>query len=156
MKRIIIKLPSLKEQVGGNHYKNKHYELAQFSLNVGLNPMIHSAIKYVLRDKNDKAEDLNKAQHCATIFKDWVYIQANMNSHLLNNFPYQMNFDTVATFLSQFEAHEQAAMLALIHLQASVQCVETVNTDLSVSYVTDTSDVIKAWENAIEHIERLK
>lgn len=155
MKRI-IKLPSLKEQVGGSHYKNKHYELAQFSLDVGLNPMIHSAIKYVLRDKNDKAEDLNKAQHCATIFKDWAYIQANMNSHLLNNFPYQMDFDTVATFLSQFEAHEQAAMLALIHLQASVQCIETVNTDLSVSYVTDTSDVIKAWENAIEHIERLK
>nr|DAX35503.1 MAG TPA: protein of unknown function DUF3310 [Caudoviricetes sp.] len=152
----IVKLPSLSKQVGGNHYKNKHYELAQFSLDVGLSPMIHSAIKYILRDKTDKAEDLEKAQHCVTIFRDWVYCNSNLNPRILNNFNTNMDFNLVSTFLTQFEAHEQAAMLAIIQLQAEVKVFETVSEDFTTNVKADTDLLLANYKNAIEHIERLK
>lgn len=152
----IIKLASLHRQVGGEHYKNRQYELAQFSLDVGLNPMIHSAIKYVLREKNDRAEDLNKAQHCAEIFRDWVTTCATTAPKRLANFNTTMDFDLVATFLSQYEAHEQAAILALIHLQVSVKLIEEVLSDFSISRHIDVNEVTNACIQALEHIERLK
>lgn len=152
----IVKLPSLSKQVGGNHYKNKHYELAQFSLDVGLSPMIHSAIKYVLRNKTDKAENLEKACHCVTIFRDWVYCNFELNPHMLKNFNTDMDFNLVSTFITQFNAHQQAAMLAIIQLQAEVKVFETISEDFTKTVKADIDLLLANYKNVIEHIERLK
>lgn len=152
----ILKLPSLKKQIGGDHYKNQQYELAQFSLDVGLNPMIHSAIKYVLRNKEDKTQDLEKAQHCLTIFKDWVYINTELNPKVLNNFNTDMDFSLISTFVTQFEAEQQAAMLAIIQLQAEVKAYEKVAEDFTTVRIVDTELMLSNYHNAIEYIERMK
>lgn len=54
-------------QVGGDHYKGMAIQPMQFSMANGLDACTHTAIKYLVRKKGDKAkraEDLRKAIHC--------------------------------------------------------------------------------------------
>lgn len=153
----ITKLPSLERQVGGSHYKNQNYELAQFSLDIGLNPMVHSAIKYVLRDKQDKAEDLDKAEHCLTIYRDWLLEMARTNPKRLYYESKGFDFNLVSTFISQFEAHQQAAMIAILQLQSDLQVQEVIEEDLWETIYKISEDLVQDnFNNAIEHIQRMK
>lgn len=152
----VLKLPSLQRQVGGTHYKNQQYELAQFSLDIGLNPMLHSAIKYILRDKQNVAEDLEKARHCVTIYKEWVYCNSELNPNVLDNFNTDMDFNLVSTFVTQFEAHKQAAMLAIIQLQAETKVFEKVLDDFTVIRKCDTDLLIANFKNVINHINKME
>jgi len=54
-------------QVGGDHYRAMAIQPMQFSMANGLDACTHTAIKYLVRKKGDKAqraEDLRKAIHC--------------------------------------------------------------------------------------------
>lgn len=54
-------------QEGGSHYKGMAIQPMQFSMANGLDACTHTAIKYLVRKKGDKAkraEDLRKAIHC--------------------------------------------------------------------------------------------
>lgn len=54
-----------KTQVGGNHYTKLEIQPMEYSMRNGLDPLQHTAIKYVtrFRDKNG-IEDLMKARDC--------------------------------------------------------------------------------------------
>ena len=52
------------KQVGGNHYAKHAIQPWDIIDDWGLDYYLGNVIKYVLRDKNDKIEDLNKAIHC--------------------------------------------------------------------------------------------
>lgn len=153
----IKKLPALSKQVGGSHYKNQNYELAQFSLDVGLNPMVHSAIKYILRDKNDKAEDLDKAVHCLEIYRDWLHQMIANNPKRLTSEYRDFSFNPVSTFVGQLEAYQQAAVLACIQMQSDLQIVETFSEhtwdNIPVICIQTIDD---NYAKALEHIERMK
>lgn len=153
----IEKLPALAKQVGGSHYKNQNYELAQFSLDVGLNPMVHSAIKYILRDKNNKAEDLEKAEHCLEIYRDWLREQIATNPKRLTYEYRDFNFNRVATFVGQLEAYQQASVLACIQLQSDLQIVETFNENSweNIPVICDQT-INDNYVKALEHIQRMK
>lgn len=50
-------------QVAGSHYKHFEIEPAYFINTVGLPFTLGNAVKYLLRDKGSRKEDLNKAIH---------------------------------------------------------------------------------------------
>lgn len=51
------------KQIGGNHYKNKKFQIWDIVDDYELNYYLGNAIKYILRNKNDRIEDLQKAIH---------------------------------------------------------------------------------------------
>ena len=52
-------------QVGGDHYKKLAIQPMEYSMRNGLDPMQHTAIKYVTRFRDkDGLKDLEKARHC--------------------------------------------------------------------------------------------
>ena len=62
-------------QVGGNHYKGFKIQPIEFSMANGLNACQHSAIKYIIRKKGDKAkrvEDIDKAIHFLQIYREMI------------------------------------------------------------------------------------
>ena len=61
------------EQVGGQHYLGMAIQPMQFSMANGLDACTHTAIKYLVRKKGDKAkraEDLRKAIHCIRLLAE--------------------------------------------------------------------------------------
>lgn len=60
------------DQQGGNHYKKMHIQPFEYSMANGLDPMQHTAIKYITRFR-DKAgvEDLRKAIHTIELLIEW-------------------------------------------------------------------------------------
>ncbi len=50
-------------QVGGRHYKTVDYEPWDFVADCGLDYFAGTAVKYLVRRKGDRAEDLEKAVH---------------------------------------------------------------------------------------------
>jgi hypothetical protein len=53
------------KQVGGNHYAKLAIQPMQYSMANGLDPLQHTAIKYVTRFRDkDGIQDLEKAKHC--------------------------------------------------------------------------------------------
>lgn len=152
----IIKLPALKKQVGGNHYKAKHYELAQFSLDLGLNAMVHSAIKYVLRDKDDRTQDLEKAIHCLEIFKDWVYISIQEKKLPYTNMSHSFSFEAVAEFTNQFDPHIAQAITAILKLQSECLITMDISEDFETAYDVDWNQFMLNFDSALEMIDRLK
>jgi hypothetical protein len=50
-------------QVGGSHYKNKKFQVWDIINEYELNYYLGNAIKYILRNKSNKAEDIAKAIH---------------------------------------------------------------------------------------------
>lgn len=60
------------DQQGGNHYKKMQIQPFEYSMANGLDPMQHTAIKYITRFR-DKAgvEDLRKAIHTIELLIEW-------------------------------------------------------------------------------------
>lgn len=63
-------------QVGGNHWTKLKIQPFEYSMKNGLDPMQHSAIKYItrFRDKNGR-EDLEKAIHVIQMLIEHEYEQ---------------------------------------------------------------------------------
>ena len=62
-------------QVGGNHYKGFKIQPIEFSMANELNACQHSAIKYIIRKKGDRAkriEDIDKAIHFLQIYREMI------------------------------------------------------------------------------------
>jgi hypothetical protein len=51
-------------QVGGEHYKGRKHQPWDIADEWNLDHWSACAVKYILRDKDDKIEDLEKAIHC--------------------------------------------------------------------------------------------
>lgn len=51
------------KQVGGNHYKNKKFQVWDIVDEYNLDYYVGNALKYILRDKDNRVEDLEKAIH---------------------------------------------------------------------------------------------
>lgn len=66
--------PPHMRQVGGNHYKGMAIQPMDYSMKNGLDPLQHTAIKYIsrFRDKGTPLEDLHKARHCIDMLIEWV------------------------------------------------------------------------------------
>lgn len=55
-------------QIGGNHYTDMAIQPIEFSMKNGLDPLQHTAIKYVCRFRTKNGlEDLAKAKHCINL-----------------------------------------------------------------------------------------
>ena len=54
---------ALNIQIGGLHYKSFPYQPIVLSANLGLNYFQGAIAKYIVRDKGDKIQDINKAIH---------------------------------------------------------------------------------------------
>ena len=52
-----------KKQVGGNHYASHQIQPWDVILDYNLDYWTGNAVKYLLRDKLNRLEDLNKARH---------------------------------------------------------------------------------------------
>ncbi len=64
---------ALTKQCGGDHYRAMAIQPMQFSMANGLDACTHTAIKYLVRKKGDKAqraEDLRKAIHCIQLLAE--------------------------------------------------------------------------------------
>lgn len=60
------------KQVGGSHYTDMKIQLFQFSMANGLNPLEHTAIKYIARRKPEsRIQDLEKAIHTIQLLIEW-------------------------------------------------------------------------------------
>lgn len=66
--------PPSKRQVGGNHYTKLLIQPMDYSLANNLDPLQHTAIKYVTRykDKGTPMEDLHKARHCIDMMIEYA------------------------------------------------------------------------------------
>lgn len=71
----MVKLGALDKQVGGDHYKNYVIQPIEFSMKNDLNACQHSAIKYIVRKKGNRAkrlEDIDKAIHFLQIYREMI------------------------------------------------------------------------------------
>lgn len=61
-------------QVGGDHYTKLAIQPMDYSMANNLNPLQHTAIKYITRypDKGTAVEDLYKARHCIDMLIEHV------------------------------------------------------------------------------------
>ena len=62
-----------KVQVGGDHYKKHKIQPLDIIDEYKLGYYLGNVIKYVLRDKKDKKEDIDKAIHYLQLWKERVY-----------------------------------------------------------------------------------
>lgn len=72
---------ALERQVGGGHYKDFAIQPIQFAMANNLNPIQHSVIKYVVRNKGGiekRLEDLDKAIHFIEIWKQMLIEAENV------------------------------------------------------------------------------
>ncbi|WP_275525539.1 hypothetical protein [Burkholderia cenocepacia] len=72
---IVDGVTALHRQVGGSHYKGLKIQPMEFSAANGLNALQHTAVKYIVRKKGDKAkrlEDLDKAIHSLEMYKQFI------------------------------------------------------------------------------------
>ena len=61
---------TLSTQIGGNHYMRFKVQPVYFCLVNGLSCVHMNFIKYLLRDKSNKLEDLEKARHSLQMLKE--------------------------------------------------------------------------------------
>lgn len=62
--------PALSIQVGGTHYKNFAIQPVEFIEANDVPYTLANVIKYVLRSKDNRAQDLGKALHYMTLYKE--------------------------------------------------------------------------------------
>lgn len=62
----------LKQQVAGDHYTSMRIQPLEFSMANGLNSCQHTAIKYIVRRKGNRIEDIDKAIHTLRIWRDMI------------------------------------------------------------------------------------
>ena len=65
-------VPALAQQIGGEHYKNMAIQPIEFSMANHLNACQHMAIKYIVRRKGDRLQDIDKAIHTLRIYRDMI------------------------------------------------------------------------------------
>lgn len=56
-------MSALEEQVGGTHYKNLPLQPVELAYYLGATPCFTKLAKYIIRDKGDVSENLDKAVH---------------------------------------------------------------------------------------------
>lgn len=57
-------------QVGGEHYKKYKIQPLDFAISMLLDPQRYASLKYVIREKGNRIEDLNKAKHYLQLFME--------------------------------------------------------------------------------------
>lgn len=62
-------MDALKKQVGGNHYKELKIQPIEFIQNANLDFALGNIVKYLVRDKGNRREDLEKAYHYIELCK---------------------------------------------------------------------------------------
>lgn len=67
-----VEQPALVKQVGGDHYKGMAIQPIEFSMANGLNACQHTAIKYIVRHKGDRLQDIDKAIHTLEIYREMI------------------------------------------------------------------------------------
>lgn len=63
---------ALDVQVGGDHYKGMPIQPIQFSMLNDLNACQHTALKYIVRKKGNRLEDIDKAIHTLQIYRQMI------------------------------------------------------------------------------------
>lgn len=62
-------MKALNVQVGGNHYKKLEIQPIEFIQNANLDFALGNIVKYLVRDKSNRREDLEKAYHYIELCK---------------------------------------------------------------------------------------
>lgn len=71
------KLPALKTQIGGDHYKDMAIQPMTYSMANGLDACQHTIVKYVSRFRQKNGiEDLEKARHCLDLLIEFEKAKA--------------------------------------------------------------------------------
>jgi len=65
-------VPALAQQVGGSHYTGMAIQPIEFSMRNELNACQHTAIKYIVRRKGNRLQDIDKAIHTLRIYRDMI------------------------------------------------------------------------------------
>ena len=60
------------KQIGGNHYKKHKIQPLDIIDECGLDFYLGNVLKYILRDKGSKREDIDKAIHYLELYKERV------------------------------------------------------------------------------------
>lgn len=66
---------ALGTQISGKHYKDMKLQPLELGYILGETPCFVKAAKYLTRDKNDKVENIDKADHC-------IRVEAELKKHL--------------------------------------------------------------------------
>lgn len=67
-------MSGLDTQVGGDHYSKLAIQPMEYSIKNGLDPLQHTAIKYITRHKDKNGEeDIRKAIHCLNMILEMNY-----------------------------------------------------------------------------------
>lgn len=94
-------MESLKKQVGGNHYKGFEYQPVEFYHKANIPANLAFAIKYIIREKNDKIEDFQKAIHMIELHVDLSLLKLRskkVNKKELTLFLNKNGFDELVRF----------------------------------------------------------
>lgn len=68
---------SLDTQVGGSHYKGFKMQPIEIAYDYNLSPGLTLALRYILRDKDNRLQDLQKAKHCIELAIELEYGETN-------------------------------------------------------------------------------
>ena len=60
------------QQVGGSHYTDMAIQPIEFSMANDLNACQHTAIKYIVRKKGNRLQDIDKAIHTLHIYREMI------------------------------------------------------------------------------------
>lgn len=60
------------QQVGGSHYMDMKIQPMEFSMANDLNACQHTAIKYIVRRKGNRLQDIDKAIHTLHIYREMI------------------------------------------------------------------------------------
>jgi len=60
------------KQVGGDHYKKHNIQPLDIIDEYGLDYYLGNVLKYILRDKESRKQDINKAIHYLELYKERV------------------------------------------------------------------------------------
>lgn len=65
-------MTALKRQVGGDHYKRHYYQPFNFSMDVNGSAGLTLMIRYLIRDKENRPQDIEKCKHIVELEQDWA------------------------------------------------------------------------------------
>lgn len=65
-------MEALKHQVGGDHYRSLAYQPVELCVDVKASPVLNHFTKYLVRDKGERTEQVQKALHCIELERDMV------------------------------------------------------------------------------------
>lgn len=77
----LLQMSKFKEQVAGKHYLNFTIQPMEFFIANNISKIDGDIIQYVIRNKGDQIENINKAIHCLELKKEYIL----KNGRLTNN-----------------------------------------------------------------------